>query len=157
MPFSSAIDASTWPRTVFDYVISTDEDRGENGDSKLLSRLQIDGELELRRLFLRYASRRCSFEDSSHKPCLAFLPSHCSSPRARTYHRHPINSCHPRTGGMQSLRFESRYPSCLAGTAEVSHSVDAHKQMDSQHITHQSKERLVRNLLSNGSLALRFW
>ena len=41
------------PRYLFDYVISTDEDRGGNGDSKFLSRLQIDGELELRRLFRR--------------------------------------------------------------------------------------------------------
>ena len=41
------------PRYLFDYVISTDEDRGGNGDSKFLSRLQVDGELELRRLFRR--------------------------------------------------------------------------------------------------------
>lgn len=38
-------------RYLFDYVVSTGEDRGGNGDPKLLSGLQVDGELELRRLF----------------------------------------------------------------------------------------------------------
>src|SRR5262249_62285014 len=33
------------PRYLFDYVISTDEDCGGNGDSKFLSRLQVDGDL----------------------------------------------------------------------------------------------------------------
>jgi hypothetical protein len=42
--------------------------------------------------------------------------------------------------GIQSLRFETRHPGCLAGTAEVPHSVDAHKQMDSQHMTHQFRK-----------------
>jgi hypothetical protein len=40
-------------RYLFDYVVSTGEDRGGNGDPKFLSGLQVDGELELRRLFRR--------------------------------------------------------------------------------------------------------
>src|ERR1700692_180390 len=69
--WSGSCQQRKWP-TLFDHLIGACKQRRRDGEAECLGRLQIDGQIELRRLHDRQLGRCLAFQDTSDiDACLA--------------------------------------------------------------------------------------